>query len=619
MSEQFLELLYKAAPREAYDAVLSGATKAGVDGPELDLLREYHAVALRVREQIERQRQREAELSALYETASDLTAIRDVDAILTAIVRRARSLLHADMTYLSLNDEADGASYMKVTDGALTAEFRRLRLPLGTGLLGLVAQTGEPYFTEDYQADARFVHRDFIDSAVDGENIRAILGVPLIVDDTVIGALLAVHRTVRRFPSSEVTLLMSFAAHAAVALENARLFEQIDRANQQVRAQSAAVEVAAHAHDRLTDVLLQGGGVAAVAAVLADVLHGSVAVLDDEGQSLSGQVNAAELTGIEGAIREARASGRSVPVSTGGGAPSYVAVALAGSEHLGTLVLSELSAELGLAQRRTLERGALVTALVLLFSRSVAEAEARVRGELLGDLLDGQDLDEFRLRERARRQHADLEGPSVVAVALVHGVERHRAAHAAARLGGELLGLAGEHEGRLVLVAPASSHPLDVGRHLHDRLTASGGSATVGVAPAPTYAAVAAAYVEAGGCVDTLMTLGREGEVSDAAGLGLARLLLGHNGPAELDAFIERLIGPVLSYDARRGTGLVDTLEAWFAAGGRPVETAKRLQVHPNTVGQRLDRVTTLLGDHWRDPTHSLDLQLAVRLWRLRR
>ena len=103
-----------------------------------------------------------------------------MDAILAAIVRRARQLLNADMTYLSLNDEAEGASYMKVTDGALTPEFRSLRLPLGTGLLGLVAQTGAPYFTEDYQADERFVHRGYIDEAVAGERIRAILGVPLV-------------------------------------------------------------------------------------------------------------------------------------------------------------------------------------------------------------------------------------------------------------------------------------------------------------------------------------------------------------------------------------------------------------------------------------------------------
>jgi hypothetical protein len=615
MSEQFLDLLYGEAPREAFDEVVTAAMAAGVEGEDLERLREHRAVALRIREQMERQRQREAEMSALYETANDLTAIRDVDAILAAIVRRARSLLHADMTYLSLNDEADGASYMKVTDGALTPEFRRLRLPLGTGLLGLVAQTGEPYYTEDYQHDARFLHREFIDSAVDGEKIRAILGVPLTVEGKVIGALLAVHRNVRRFPPGEVSLLMSFAAHAAVALENARLFEQIDLANRQVRAQAEAVEVAADAHDRLTDVLLHGGGVADVADVVAGVLHGHVVVLDSEGHRLAGVGDDGLLDGLDDAIAEARETGRSVAVSRPGG-PSYVAVALAGTEHLGTLLLHDLDHELGLADRRTLERGALVTALVLLFSRSVAEAEERVRGELLSDLLERRDLDVSRLRERARRQHADLDGPGVVAVAKVEGVERHRAAQVAARLGGELQGLAGEHDGRVVLVAPGE--PLAVGTSLLERLRAAGGTCTVGVAPATSGPAkVPEAYAEARRCLDTLLTLGRIGEVSDPAGLGLARLLLGQNGPGELDAFIDSQVGPVLAYDDKRGTELVGTLEAWFACGARPAETAKRLHVHPNTVAQRLDRVATLLGDDWRDPARGLDLQLALRLYRL--
>jgi sugar diacid utilization regulator len=266
-----------------------------------------------------------------------------------------------------------------------------------------------------------------------------------------------------------------------------------------------------------------------------------------------------------------------------------------------------------------LERGALVTALVLLFSRSVAEAEERVRGELLSDLVERRDLDESRLRERARRQHADLDGPTVVAVAAVEGVERHRAAQVASRLGGELQGLAGEHDGRVVLVAPAPEEPLEVGRQLLERVLAAGGACTVGVAAAsagPTE--IAAAYVEARRCLDTLITLGRAGEVSDPAGLGLARLLLGKNGPEELDAFIESMVGPVLAYDARRGTGLVGTLEAWFASGSRPAETAKQLHVHPNTVAQRLDRIGTLLGDDWRDPARGLDVQLALRLYRLR-
>jgi sugar diacid utilization regulator len=615
-AEDFVELLVSEAPREAFDAVVTSAIQRGLVGQQLEDLRERRAMALRLREQMERQRQREAELSALYETANDLTAIRDVDEILTAIVRRARQLLRADMTYLSLNDEADGATYMKVTDGALTPEFSRLRLPFGTGLLGLVAQTGAPYFTADYQADSRFLHREYIDQAVAGEDIRAILGVPLVVEGTVIGALLAVHRTVRRFPPGEVSLLMSFAAHAAVALENARLFERIDQANRQIRAHSEAVEVAASAHDKLTDVLLHGGGVAGVSTVLSEVLGGAVAVYDGDGRPLAGEVPVTPVD-VSKAVVEARRSGRSVEVDTAAG-PSYVAVALAGTEHLGTLVLHARTGPLGLADRRTLERGALVTALVLLFSRSVAEAEERVRGELLSDLLERRDLDEARLRERARRQHADLDGRTAVAVAAVEGLERHRAAQVAARLANELRGLAGVHDGRVVLVA-ASADPVATARQLRERMNGAGGDATVGVATAAGGpAAVAAAYPEACRCLDTLITLGRSGEVSDPAGLGLARLLLGQNGPEELDAFISGQVGPVLEYDDRRGTELVATLEAWFAAGARPAETAKRLHVHPNTVAQRLDRVTRLLGADWRDPGRGLDIQLALRLWRLR-
>jgi DNA-binding PucR family transcriptional regulator len=126
-----------------------------------------------------------------------------------------------------------------------------------------------------------------------------------------------------------------------------------------------------------------------------------------------------------------------------------------------------------------------------------------------------------------------------------------------------------------------------------------------------------AAHAEARRCLDTLVRLGRRGEVSDPAGLGVARLLLGDNEPEHVTAFVEATVGPVREWDERRGTGLVETLEAWFASGGRLKETAGVLHVHPNTVTQRLERVTELLGQGWRDPGRALDLQLALRLARL--
>jgi hypothetical protein len=505
---------------------------------------------------------------------------------------------------------------MRVTDGALTAEFRRLRLPLGTGLLGLVAQSGAPYFTEDYQADERFVHRDNNDTAVHGEQIRAIHGVPLTVEGKVIGALLAVHRTVRPFPAGEVALLTSFAAHAAVALENARLFEQAgaavaaaDSANRELRARSEATERAAHAHDLLTDVLLNGGGVVEVADVLAEVLGGRLAVYDDESRLLAGDSDE-DLDRLEGSIERARSSGRSVQADDG----AWVAVATAGDDQLGTLVLRGTE-PLDRPERRTLERGALVTALVLLFRRTEAEAESRVRGELLSDLVSGRELDAERLRERARQQGADLDGELSVAVAEPTEAASSEAqtVRVAAGLAREQQGLGGVPEGLAVLRAPGD--PVGLGETLRDRL----GGATVGVASCGGGAEqVAAAWREARQTLTALQRLGRQGEVSDPAGLGLSRLLLGGNGPHELEEFITRTLGPVLAYDAERDTELAGTVEAWLACGGALRETAEQLHIHPNTVTQRLERVGQLLGAGWREPARRLDVQLALQMARLR-
>lgn len=607
----FLDLLYDEAPLAAFDEHLARA-EAGLGEAEAALVRSEYDVALRLRDLMSRMRSREAELSALYETASDLTAIRDVDTILAAIVRRARQLLHCDMTYLSLNDEADGASYMKVTDGALTREFQTLRLPLGTGLLGLVAQTGAAYYTEDYATDERFVHQGYIDEAVAGEQIRAILGVPLVLDGVVIGALLAVHRSVRRFPQAEVSLLTSFAAHAVVALENARLFAELDEANRSLTRHTEAVDAAALAHDRLTDLLLAGGGVAEVAEVLSGVLGGTASVWTPSGALLAGEDPGVEWSD---AVAGAVASGRSVPIGSG-----LVAAALAGSEHVATLVLRR-DEPVDLAGRRTLERGALVTALVLLFARSVTDAEERLGGQLLADLLEADPESRDRLRDRVRRHSASLDGPLVVAAAAVDGADRHRASRAAAALARRMSGLAGEHRGAVVVVVP-SQDPHRVGTDLQSVVADVGGVATVGVAATSDALhddRLVAAHGEARRCLDTLVRLGRRGEVSDPAGLGVARLLLGDNDPEHVEAFISATVGPVRDWDARRGTGLVATLEAWFASGGNLKETAAVLHAHPNTVTQRLERVGELLGAGWRDPARALDLQLALRLARLQR
>ena len=618
MIGSFVELLAGQAPREAYEQLVADAELAG--DPAAGTLRALLPQALQVRDTLERQRTREAELSALYATAQDLTAIRDVQQILQAIVRRARQLLGTDIAYLGLNAPEDDAAYIQVTDGAVSASFRNLKLPLGTGLLGLVAQTGVPYATPDYHHDDRFTHRDYIDDAVGDESIRAILGVPMTVNGEVIGALLAANRTPRPFPPEEVELLSSFAAHAAVALENARLFQQTVTSSERVREQSAAVQAAADVHDRLTRVLLRGGDAGDVAAVLADALTATVTVLAPDGRLLAGAGAGAD--GEDGgpdpdAVSEALTTGRSVRTDDG----SHVAVAAAGTDHLGTLVVADRS-ELTEAELRTLERAALVTALLLLFARTVAEAEDRVREDLLDDLLDAADrhpTDVERLHLRATRHGVDLDAQHVVLTAVLGSDDRRLVLALGSRLAAEHAGLATVRGAELVLLL-SGEDPVDVGQRLRPRLAQLGDPVTIGAAgPVAGLGQVAAAYREARQSLRALLALGRHGDVADGAGTGVARLLLGASGPAEAEEFLQATIGPLLAHDAARGTDLVATVDAWFAAQGSATRAGRALHVHTNTVTQRLERVDALLGADWRDPARALDVQLALRLRQLQR
>src|SRR5262249_28399178 len=159
----------------------------------------------------------------LYDTANDLSGLRDIDAVLHAIVHRARTLLGADVAYMTLTDPETGDTTMRVTDGSVSARFQKLRLGMGEGLGGLVSQTATPYVTANYPADTRFRHTGDIDAGVSEEGLVAILGVPLRLGSTIIGVLYAANRAERPFAREEVALLVSLAAHAAVAIDTTRL------------------------------------------------------------------------------------------------------------------------------------------------------------------------------------------------------------------------------------------------------------------------------------------------------------------------------------------------------------------------------------------------------------
>ncbi|WP_330328955.1 GAF domain-containing protein [Streptomyces sp. NBC_00536] len=646
---ELLALLDDGAPLEHFARPAADARAAGAGAGEQALVEEATRVALDIRHTLDQHRRREAELTALFDTAGDLAALRDLDAVLRAIVHRARMLLGTDLAYLTLNDPVAGDTYMRVTDGSVSAAFQQLRLGMGEGLGGLVAQSARPYASADYRADSRFKHTPAIDSGVREEGLRGILGVPLRVGNRVIGVLYAADRAVRDFAPGAVALLSSLADHAAVAIDSARLLEEtraalvdLGVANATVRAHSEAMRLATETHDRLTELVLRGADTAGLAREVAALLGGGLVVHDSDGSELARVAaapsaagpDAPEQPGVprqsaaareqreqrdqraqrEQGIAASRSGGRAVRVDG-----VWVCAVLAGPELLGSI---SLTGRPGLADsdRRLFERTALVTALLLLLRRSTAQAEDRVRGELLGDLLaagpDGRVRDPAGQSLRARKLGVDLTRPHAVLVLHCDAAPRARLAAEGARRARALAGLAGLYEGRVVLLAPTGA-PGPLARSLAEDLgQVLGAPVTVGAAgPATGPAALPGAHAEALRCLEALHALGHTGHGAALPDLGFLGILLGER--TDVGGYVELVLGPVLDYDRRRGTELVRTLEAYYAHGASLARAKDALHVHVNTVVQRLDRIGRLLGDSWNTPSRALEIQLALRVHRV--
>jgi len=173
------------------------------------------------------ERQRADELDALRTTLADLVAELELSTLLQAIVERATSLLDATGGELGLYDEANQEIRILVCYN-MGKDYVGTRIALGEGAMGRVMETGEPLIVPDYQTwEGR--SPQYADAGVHGG-----LTTPLTAGGRLVGAITITDANPdRQYDSADLRLLNLFANQAAIAIENARLFEAEQRRAEQ--------------------------------------------------------------------------------------------------------------------------------------------------------------------------------------------------------------------------------------------------------------------------------------------------------------------------------------------------------------------------------------------------
>ncbi|MDX1520606.1 MAG: GAF domain-containing protein [Anaerolineae bacterium] len=167
--------------------------------------------------------QRNRELRLINQVSQAIISTLDLDAVLTTVLEEVRLALEvvACSAWL-IEKETDELVCRQVTDPQ-SKIVRGWRVPVGTGFVGLAAQTGESILSGNAAEDTRHYKRVDL---MTGLTLNSILSVPLRVKGNTIGVLQAVDAKFDRFSEADLGLLESLAATAAIAIENVRLYEQ---------------------------------------------------------------------------------------------------------------------------------------------------------------------------------------------------------------------------------------------------------------------------------------------------------------------------------------------------------------------------------------------------------
>jgi GAF domain-containing protein len=195
----------------------------------------------------------------LREIAASVTAMRDKDEILQAVVDAATRLLRSKGAMIDLldPDKSAGGGY-RHTDKRLAYDADFLAEVEGTpdaGVSGMTLRTGTVEWSGDYLADDRFIHTDERDRFVREANIRSVIAAPLLRGDEVIGTITVYVDRPQAYDEQDAAVLAGLADQAAVAIANVRLIVELERSREETARRADAERTLREIAVRVSSIL----------------------------------------------------------------------------------------------------------------------------------------------------------------------------------------------------------------------------------------------------------------------------------------------------------------------------------------------------------------------------
>ncbi|MEA5365268.1 helix-turn-helix domain-containing protein [Amycolatopsis sp., V23-08] len=438
------------------------------------------------------------------------------------------------------------------------------------------------------------------------------------------------HLVVRaeRPPSrDEVFLLNSLGQQTAAALASATLLKRERRQsvvlrelNDQLSTSVERLKQQTQVHDVLSTISASGAGEPGIAHALHQLTALPVAIEDRFGnlRAWGGPGRPDPYPKVGAPRREEllrHAATRPEPVRV---KDRLVSLVRPRHEVLGVLALIDPARAAGADEVFALEYGSTVLALELSHQRSLAEAELRLRRDLVDDLIAG--TDDGSAYARAEAIGHDLRRPHHVVVLrwsddLAEDVVAEATGRAVTTLG--LVSLVSRHTGAVVLLVAGRLDAPALFASVSESLGAEG---AIGVGSrCDTPGRLPKSYEEAVRALDIRRGSQTSNGVTRFDQLGIYRILDTGQNHADVVEFVDEWLGKLLDYDTRRNAELVPTLARYLECGGSYGDTAAALMIHRSTLRYRLGRIREITELDLNDVDSRLNLHLATRVWQVLR